>query len=499
MSRGPFAVDDARTVAQLRQALAAAGYTPEGVRAALDVEGEGSPGLADVAAHLRQLADGEALSTLIKLFLLGASVPAAEAEQALAPAPLRRLERLGLVRSNAAGVEPLVRLVPFGDLVLACDRGDDQTPAEQGRDHVAGVHAPSITLAKLAVRRPIESMLDLGTGLGIQALLGARHAAQVTATDVNPRALAFARFNARLNGVTNVEFREGSYFEPVAGLEFDLVLANPPYVISPDSQYAYRDGGLPGDAVSRGVVGAAPACLREGGFAELLVSWVVRRDEEWSAPLERWVDGSGCDAWLLHYKTEDPLAHSAGWLRPLQGDPAAHAQALDRWLDYLRGLGIEAIAYGAVILRRRSGARNWVRTAELPAGRLQQAGSHVERVFAGVDYLDGLADRRDLLAAKPIVAERLRLEQTLVRDGRSWKVQAAVLSLEEGLGFRGEVDPLTAELLAQLDGEQPLREAIAAAGRALGWDDAGDEFVSGGLAVIERLLGLGLLELREPG
>lgn len=494
MSRGPLALDDARTVSRLRRALAGAGYTPEGVRAALGAEGEGSPHLADLAVHLHRLADGEPLSTLIKLFLLGVGVPAAEAERALAPAPLPRLERLGLVKSNAAGVEPLVRLVPFGDLVLACDRGDDQAPDAQGADHVAGVHAPSITLAKLAVRRPVASMLDVGTGLGIQALLAARHSAHVTATDVNPRALDFARFNARLNGVSNVEFREGSYFEPVEGLEFDLVLANPPYVISPDSQYLYRDGGLPGDAVSRGVVRAAPAFLREGGFAQMLVSWAHRPGEEWRVPLERWVEDSGCDAWLLHYKTEDPLTHSAGWLRPLQSDPSAFAQALDRWLDYLRGLGIEAIAYGAVVLRRRSGGRNWTRTAALPAGRLQQASGHVERVFAAVDYLGGLGDRRALLDARLALVERHRLEQTLVRKGRSWSVQAAVLSLEEGLAFQGEVDPLTAELLAQLDGERPLREAIAAAGRALGADKPGDEFVSGGLGVVERLLELGFLE-----
>lgn len=497
MIEAPLVLDDSRTVSGLRRALASAGYTPEGVRAALDVEGEGSPRLADVAVHLRRLADGEPLSTLIRLFLLGVGVPAAEAKRALAPAPLARLERLGLLLERAGEVEPLVRLVPFGDLVLACDRGDDQAPSGQGPDHVAGVHAPSITLAKLAVRRPVASALDLGTGLGIQALLAARHSTRVTATDVNPRALGFAAFNARLNGVPNVELRQGSYFEPVEGLAFDLVLANPPYVISPDSQYVYRDGGLPGDAVSRGVVRRAPAFLREGGFAEMLVSWAHGTGEDWQVPLERWVEGSGCDAWLLHYKTEDPLTHSASWLRPLQGDPAAYARALDRWLDYLRGLGIEAIAYGAVVLRRRSGGQNWVRANELPSGRLQPAGGHVERVFAAVDYLEGLGDRRALLDARLALVGRHRLERTLVRDGRSWSVQAAVLSLEEGLAFQGEVDPMTAELLAQLDGERPLREAIAAAARERGVDEPGDELVAGGLGVVERLLELGFLELRD--
>ena len=99
---------------------------------------------------------------------------------------------------------------------------------------VAGIHPPSVTLAKLTVRRPVARALDTGTGNGIQALLASRHARAVTATDVNPRALAFGRLNAGLNGVENLELREGSYFEPVEGERFDLLTCNPPYVISPE-------------------------------------------------------------------------------------------------------------------------------------------------------------------------------------------------------------------------------------------------------------------------
>ena len=268
-------------------------------------------------------------------------------------------------RGRGGAVVACLRLVPFGDLVLACDRSDE-TPGEVDVDFVAGVHAPSITLAKLAVRRRVEATLDLGTGLGVQALLAARHSTRVTAVDLNARALHFARFNAQLNGVANVEFREGSYFAPVAGEQFDLVLSNPPYVISPETAMLYRDGGLAGDAVSRGVVTEVPAYLREGGFAVVLVSWSHGATEDWWVPLERWVEGSGCDAWLLHYRSDDPLAHSSSWLQLLAGDRPAHEAALDRWLAYLAEQQIEAVAYGAVVLRRRTGGTNWVRRNQLP-------------------------------------------------------------------------------------------------------------------------------------
>jgi methylase of polypeptide subunit release factors len=73
-------------------------------------------------------------------------------------------------------------------------------------------------------------MLDVGTGSGVLAILAAQHSDQVTAIDVNPRALMFARFNARLNGVSHLQLLEGSWFEPVAGRTFDLIACNPPYV-----------------------------------------------------------------------------------------------------------------------------------------------------------------------------------------------------------------------------------------------------------------------------
>ena len=65
----------------------------------------------------------------------------------------------------------------------------------------------------------------------------------MTAVDVNPRALRYAALNARLNGLANVETREGSWLEPVADERFDLVVCNPPYVLSPDRDYLFRDGG----------------------------------------------------------------------------------------------------------------------------------------------------------------------------------------------------------------------------------------------------------------
>ena len=147
----------------------------------------------------------------------------------------------------------------------AADRVRPRRGAEGHADHVPGVHRPSVALAHLTVRGRGERALDLCTGNGIQAILLAAHAEHVVATDVNPQ-------GARVRGVQrgaerrrNVETRHGSFFEPVEGEQFDLVVANPPYVVSPESAFLFRDSGMEGDAVSEHVVRAAPAVLAPGG------------------------------------------------------------------------------------------------------------------------------------------------------------------------------------------------------------------------------------------
>src|SRR5262249_33851605 len=143
-------------------------------------------------------------------------------------------------------------------------------------DFVLGVSNSSALLAHTVVPVPARHVLDLGTGCGILALLASAQSERVDATDKNARAVAFAAFNARLNGIGNVVCPTGSLFEPVAGRRFDLIVSNPPYVISPRLRYLFADSGVRGDEFCRELIRRAADFLEEGGYCQVMANWAHR-------------------------------------------------------------------------------------------------------------------------------------------------------------------------------------------------------------------------------
>ncbi len=487
---GPLAVDDPSPIAELRHVLVEAGFDGPTVRDALGAEGQMLARPGDTPVLRRRLAGIEPLGTLATLFVLGSPVPEPAARRVFEPSSVERVERLGLVESAGGLVSPRVRLVPHDDLLIVSDVPDE---AEEQPDHVAGIHNPSVTLAHLTIRRPVETALDVGTGSGIQAILAARHSARVVATDLSERALNFATFNAVLNGAEGIEFRAGSVFEPAAGERFGLLTCNPPYVISPETAYLFRDSGLAGDTVSRELIRDAPAVLAGGAFGSMLVSWIHTPGEDWSATLRTWLEGNGCDAILLNYGTQDPLTHASSWTRDrYANDAEGFEKALTRWLDYLGGLGAEGVGYGAVVLRRRESGRNWVRAYDLPPAGLRRSSDHLLRIFDAVDFLSGLDDDRALLAERFVLTECAEVEQRVSLRSGEWSIERIEVRLDDGLRFRAGVDPLIAHLLAGLDGRRTLAEVTEELATAQNLDRA--SLAERAVPVAREMFELGFLE-----
>jgi methylase of polypeptide subunit release factors len=443
-----------------------------------------------VPVHDRRL-NGSPLATVIRLCLLQLTSPTAAVVEALTQEGADALVATGLVTRERGSLRPRARILPAEDLLLAFDG------FARGADDPVGFVAPytptASWLAALTPRRRAARALDVGTGNGIHALLAARHHEHVIATDVNPRALAFTEINAALNGIGNVETRTGSLFEPVAGEHFDLITCNAPYVVSPESRWQYRDGGLPADELSRRVVESATRALADDGYASLLVSWVAESEDEPDARLDDWLDGSGCDAWVIALEGADPLEHAAGWNEHLAEDPAAYGAALDEWTAYFVRIGVGWISEGAVLLHRREGATQSIRLDTAEPDDLEFAGRQIERAFAAQARIAELDRPEALLDAKVALAREVRVDYILepnVREGNT------VLTLEEGTHAEYELDPDVAEVVKLLDGTRTLGRAIDRVVRVFELDKRETaELRRDTLEEAEDLLALGIAEL----
>ena len=437
---------DRAAAAKLGDALRALHYDDDTIEDLLDDDALAAD-LAESVVYARRLGDDET-SNAVRLLLLNRPVPRASFPAADA------LLALGLATEERELLVPRARIVPTEGVYLAFDTFSQGLDDPDG--WVASFTPTAYWLASLTVRRHARRALDIGTGNGVHALLAARHADSVVATDINARALAFTEISAALNEISNVETRLGSLFEPVAGETFDLITCNAPYVISPERRWAYRDSGLPGDEVSRRVVTAAADHLADGGFASVLVSWLAESEDEPDEHVHGWLDGNGCDAWILGLSGSDPLDHAAGWNEHLSDDPDGYDAAIDDWDAYFDELGAAWITEGAVILHRRAGDHHIVRADSADEDELEFASDQIERVFAALaafaqDGEDAVLERRMRLT------EDARFDQELDRSGA---VTSTTLVLDEGTCPDVELDLETAEALTALDGATTLEQAV---------------------------------------
>ena len=443
----------AQAVDEVRAVLRAADYTSSGI-AGLGVE----PGLGvrapDVPILLQALRPAEPLATLVRLFLLGQPVAEREFMRHFGPAAAA-FAAAGLVVARPESVEPAVGLTPWRDLIVA---HDPDPAADLWAEHVSGPTPAGETLIQL-VTLTGRSALDLGTGSGLLAAALSRGVDRVTATDVNAAALRFARLTARLSNASNVEVREGSLFEPVEDERFDVIVSNPPFVIGPDSELVFRHNRLPRDEMARDVVRGAAEHLADGGWGYALVNWIHDPGQPWLAGLEPWLEGLGCDALCLLQGIEDPLAYTVRWnAREQQLRPDRYPVTLERWLEHFRSERIEAIASGAIVLRKRSG-RIWTHGLELAAPGRGDASAQVRRIFSGLDALDEHGDQPVLRDAYRLPAAH-RLNQALVARDGEYVVEPAVLVPDEGLALSVRVEPDLLPVILRLDGTQRLDEIV---------------------------------------
>jgi len=421
-------------------------------------------GAGAVKYLLEKTAEPTASHTLARWFAVGVPVPAAVAHERLPAWVTELLLKSGMIRRNADQLAPSVMLSPLGTMLVASDPVFkwENDPS----DFVVWPHSSAWQLLNFTIRKPFSSALDLGCGCGIQALGAASHCEIVVATDLNPRAALFTAFNARLNGIANVECVSGDLYAPVAGRRFDLIVMNPPFFISPESGLLYCENPLELDLFCRRVAREAPQYLNESGFLQMVCEWVEIKDQPWRERVAEWLDSSGCDAWIIRQYTSTPLQYGAD--RTQQRPPGTHPEGGEffaNWVDYVQEKKITAVHGGLITMRKRSGA-NWLRIEDEPVSIDSVKGDLILKGFEVRDALDSASDAA-LMEIRPRLAQDARLVQQLGQSDQGWSAQSLRLHLASLRPRQIDIDPNVAQFVVRFNGSASLGDLIRElAGRA---------------------------------
>jgi hypothetical protein len=320
----------------------------------------------------------------------------------------------------------------------------------------------------------------------VQALHLSRHVQRVTATDAVARAVTLAATGFALSGV-DAELLQGDLVEPVREREFDLVVCNPPFVVGPQARFSYRDAGRPGDDISREALRGAASVLTKGGVAQLLVNWLHVSDEDWRDRVASWVDGLGCDAWLVERDRQAPVDYVSTWLADAgeQGDEDRAAQ----WLEWFTRERVEAVGFGWVVLRRSLGPHR-IATEEATQPVDQPLGPFVDGWLNRVEWLRSREDDT-LLAASLLAAPGIRYDVTSGPAAAGWTPLGQALRLDEGWRWAMPCDDATAAIVAGCDGATPLRALVAVLGAVL--DAPTDDVAAAACVTVRGLIDRGVL------
>ncbi|MBF6138191.1 methyltransferase [Nocardia otitidiscaviarum] len=484
----------------LRAALTRVGYDADTLLDVLGDAAHSALGRSEPVPVRRAARAAGELGVLIRLLLLGDPVSEREAAAALRPVDIEAAVAAGLLDREGGEVWAALDLRPLdlghGTRWILSDLDDSMRRRALDTDHVLGVGQASLSLLRATPTEPVGTVLDLGTGCGVQAVHASGYGRSVTGTDVNQRALWLAEANAALNDLT-FELLEGSWFEPVAGRRFDQVVANPPFVVGPARvEHTYRDSGLALDGASELVVSGAPALLNPGGTAAMLASWVHVEGEDWRGRVSRWLPDHGVDAWIVQRDVADPALYVGTWLRDAgldPRDPAAQARA-EAWLDAFAAAAVEGIGFGFVYLRAIDGPTELL-AEDLTHGFDDPLGPEATRYFERSAWLRAVAaDPEVAWSACFEVDAATALERVSLPGPHGWEQRVARLHRGDGPRWQHEIDDAIAALLAGMrpDG-LPLADLVELLAFGESGDTATPEFRTAALRVVLDLVRHGLI------
>lgn len=506
------AIEPARTqlgavARDLKQALTSKGFTAAGIASFLgphanDALFRGEPGAVSFSLRGRENAP---LAVLIRLFLLHLPTNRDVVDEVLGAELTRAIIGAGVLGFSGTEISKIgqpgqacgevdksrvhalidvrphvingVNRIVFSDMDASMVLG--HVP---GSEHVLGVGAASLSLLSTSGTSPVESVLDLGTGSGIQTLGQLSFAQRIVATDVHPRALDLAE--ATLAGEAgdannaDVSLREGSWFEPAGGERFDRIVSNPPFVVGlPEVGHVYRDSGLNLDGATELVVSQSPSHLNEGGVAHILGAWIHVAGESWQQRVASWLPSHGVSAWVLQRDVADPALYVGTWLKDESIDPRS-TEASERthaWLQHFADNNVSGIGFGYVAIQKLDeGTPSEIVAEDLTGNVVGTLGEEIEEYFLRTGWLRD-ATEEDILSAQYALRPGVAKEEIAIPDGSigmGFTPFAIRLSRTEGPCFSHEVDEHVATIVAGLHPQgMSLSEVVELYAMSKGFDE----------------------------
>ena len=406
--------------------------------------------------------ESDGLGVLIRLFLLGESLDVKVLESAIPAGAVEAMKGLGLLIDDVtdrAKMCPSVALYPVGRLFIVSDRWT--TPGGNAPDLPEDFVFPAITantsqfIATLP-REPCESFLELCSGTGAAALEAAGHANHAWAVDITERSTQMAEFNRLLNGLDNVTTIQGDLYEGLGDLTFDRIVAHPPYMPVLNRAQVFYDGGADGEQVTRRIVMALPRYLRRGGCLYCLAQGSDRAAAPFEQRVRAWLgeEQSEFDVLVIVRQPQSPAEAAMQYaVKSKGGGQAAHEMR-----EALRGLGIQSMVYGWLIIQRREDARP-VFTTRRSVGRnsgRDEVGWLLKWESAAVkeEFIDKLAE------ARPITAPSLELHTIHRMKEGDLAPEQFSLSTEYPFSVDCRVQPWVGFLLPQCDGKSSVRQLL---------------------------------------
>lgn len=292
------------------------------------------------------------LDVLVRLFLLGATVPAETMRAVFDDRQIDSLAHQGLLNPKSSeGWQSAVRLVPIEDCIVACDFGGRAA----GVERVYSPGSDSVWLAKAIARRPVARALDLCTGSGLQAVVAARQARSVVAVDLNPRAVRLAGISLALNGIGHAVVSLGDLYDAVGAATFDLVTANPPFVINHVKSHLFRDGGAHGDDVLRRVLDGLPSRLTPGGVAQIVTFLHEFDGRSQLDEIRTFSEAHGFEALVFTSERQDKYQLATSQMQSGIVDFDAYQAGVRAYLEHLEAVRFTSYVTAVISLRKGGG------------------------------------------------------------------------------------------------------------------------------------------------